>query len=106
VKLLKHKVKKGEDLSKIAVFHGLKNWRALYDAPENKELRKKRTDPNKIMPGDIVNIPLGRLSPGDAKKFDAAIAATLLRKSADERFSPFPRRIYPTAFVIGMPRAV
>ncbi len=30
----------------------------------------------------------------------------LLRKSADERFSPFPRRIYPTAFVTGMPRAV
>jgi LysR family hydrogen peroxide-inducible transcriptional activator len=30
----------------------------------------------------------------------------LLRISADERFSPFPRRIYPTAFVTGMPRAV
>jgi hypothetical protein len=31
---------------------------------------------------------------------------TLLRKSADERISPFPRQIYPTAFVTGMPRAV
>jgi PAS domain S-box-containing protein len=31
---------------------------------------------------------------------------TLLRNSADERISPFPRRIYPTAFVTGMPRAV
>ena len=36
----------------------------------------------------------------------AACGWTLLRKSADGRFSPFPRRIYPTAFVTGMPRAV
>jgi hypothetical protein len=34
------------------------------------------------------------------------LGRTLLRKSADGRFSPFPRRIYPTAFVTGMPRAV
>jgi transposase-like protein len=33
-------------------------------------------------------------------------ATALLRISADERFSPFPRRIYPTAFVTGVPRAV
>jgi ATP-dependent Lon protease len=32
-------------------------------------------------------------------------SAALLRKSADERISPFPRRIYPTAFVTGMPQA-
>ena len=31
---------------------------------------------------------------------------TLLRNLADGRFSPFPRQIYPTAFVTGMPRAV
>ena len=31
---------------------------------------------------------------------------TLLRKSADERISPFARQIYPTALVTGMPRAV
>jgi hypothetical protein len=31
---------------------------------------------------------------------------TLLHKSSDGRGSPFPRRIYPTAFVTGMPRAV
>lgn len=35
-----------------------------------------------------------------------AVCKTLLRNSADERISPFPRRIYPTAFVTGMPRAV
>ena len=29
-----------------------------------------------------------------------------MRKSADGRFSPYPRRIYPTALVMGMPRAV
>jgi hypothetical protein len=29
-----------------------------------------------------------------------------MRKSADERISPFPRQIYPTAFVTGMPREV
>jgi hypothetical protein len=36
----------------------------------------------------------------------AALYVALLRISVDERFSPFPRRIYPTAFVTGMPRAV
>jgi hypothetical protein len=30
----------------------------------------------------------------------------LLRRSADGRISLFPRRIYPMAFVAGMPRAV
>jgi hypothetical protein len=35
-----------------------------------------------------------------------ALRRALLRKSADERSSPFPRQIYPTAFVTGMPRAV
>ncbi|MEQ5872857.1 transposase [Sagittula sp. NFXS13] len=31
---------------------------------------------------------------------------TLLHKAVAERTSPFPGRIYPTAFVTGMPRAV
>ncbi len=40
------------------------------------------------------------------EEIEALCISALLRKSADERFSPFPRRIYPTAFVTGMPRAV
>jgi hypothetical protein len=28
-----------------------------------------------------------------------------MRKSADERFSPFHRRLHPTDFVSGLPRA-
>jgi hypothetical protein len=39
-------------------------------------------------------------------EYASDIAGTLLRKSTDGRGSPFPRRIYPTAFVTGMPRAV
>ena len=45
---------------------------------------------------------------GDIKSLSDQIflQETLLRKSADERISPYPRRIYPTAFVTGMPGAV
>nr|WP_276612525.1 HlyD family efflux transporter periplasmic adaptor subunit [Pseudorhodobacter turbinis] len=40
------------------------------------------------------------------RTFRVEVTVTLLRKSADGRFAPFPRRIYPTASVTGMPWAV
>ena len=42
----------------------------------------------------------------DVAKRVFQLPGTLLRNSADERISPFPRRIYPMAFVTGMPRVV
>jgi len=52
-----HVVVEGENLSKIAAAEGFRDFRKLYDAPENAELRKKRPNPNLIRPGDEVVIP-------------------------------------------------
>ena len=52
-----HVVRPGETLSKIAQRYGIHDWRALYDAPWNAGLRRKRPDPNSVRPGDVVNIP-------------------------------------------------
>ena len=52
-----HVVVEGENLSKIAAAEGFRDFRKLYDAPENEELRKKRPNPNFIKPGDEVVIP-------------------------------------------------
>jgi hypothetical protein len=59
------------------------------------------------MPRDIIDAPDFH-NPIDEHLACArpALRGTLLRKSADERISPFHRQIYPTAFVTGMPRAV
>ncbi len=50
-------VVRGDSLSKIARAHGLSSWRALYDAPENADFRRRRPNPNLIHPGDRVVIP-------------------------------------------------
>jgi hypothetical protein len=52
-----HVVVEGENLSTIAAAEGFRDFRKLYDAPENAELRKKRPNPNLIRPGDEVVIP-------------------------------------------------
>lgn len=64
-----HVVVEGENLSKIAAAEGFRDFRKLYDAPENEELRKKRPNPNFIKPGDEVVIPdrkpvAAKVSPG------------------------------------------
>lgn len=53
----KYIVKKGDSLSRIADEHGFRNWKTIYDAPENAELRAKRPDPHLILVGDTVMIP-------------------------------------------------
>lgn len=49
-------VESGDNLSSIAKQLGT-TWRDLYEAPENEELRRKRPDPNKIKPRDVVALP-------------------------------------------------
>lgn len=50
-------IKKGDSLSAIAKKHGLKSWKQIYDAPENKTFKKDNPDPNKINPGDKIFVP-------------------------------------------------
>jgi hypothetical protein len=49
-------VESGDNLSSIARQLGT-SWRDLYEAPENEELRRKRPDPNKIKPRDVIALP-------------------------------------------------
>jgi N-acetylmuramoyl-L-alanine amidase len=50
-------VRSGDYLSKIASEHGIADWRALYNHPDNAEFRQLRPNPNLIFPGDRLVIP-------------------------------------------------
>ncbi len=50
-------VRQGECLSSLAAQHGLPDWRAIYNHPENASFQQKRPNPNVIAPGDRVYIP-------------------------------------------------
>jgi hypothetical protein len=49
-----HVVRKGECLARIAHQYGIRSWRKLWDDPKNEPLRRKRKDPNILLPGDEV----------------------------------------------------
>src|SRR4051812_17468978 len=50
-------VRSGDTLSRIAHAHGFRNWRAIYDHPDNAAFRRLRPNPNLIYPGDVLQIP-------------------------------------------------
>lgn len=54
---IRHFVQQGDCLSRIARRYGVKDWRTVWHAPENAELRRKRKNPNILFPGDTVVVP-------------------------------------------------
>ena len=52
-----HTVKQGEYLSKIAQKYGVKDYRLIWNHPENAQLKQKRKNPNVLYPGDVLIIP-------------------------------------------------
>jgi hypothetical protein len=52
-----HVVAQGECMSTIARRYGFEDWKALYDHSANAALKKRRPNPNALVPGDIVAIP-------------------------------------------------
>ena len=52
-----HSVQQGECLSSIAARYGFRDYRAVYDHPDNARLRALRPNPNVVRPGDRVQIP-------------------------------------------------
>jgi N-acetylmuramoyl-L-alanine amidase len=50
-------VEQGECLSRIAHRYGIKDWKKGWNAPENEALRKKRKNPNVLLPGDEITVP-------------------------------------------------
>jgi hypothetical protein len=53
----RHTVRRGDCLASIAKQYGFTDWKKIYDAAENAELRRKRPNPNVLYPGDLVVIP-------------------------------------------------
>ncbi|MEJ2422856.1 MAG: LysM peptidoglycan-binding domain-containing protein, partial [Candidatus Thiodiazotropha sp.] len=53
----RYTVKSGDNLSKIAKLNAT-TWQQIYNDPSNAAFRAKRPDPNKIYPGDVINIPI------------------------------------------------
>jgi N-acetylmuramoyl-L-alanine amidase len=52
-----HKVNQGECGEGIAWAHGLEDFKAVWNSGDNAELRKRRSDPNILMPGDALVVP-------------------------------------------------
>ena len=60
----RHIVARGESVESLAYAHGL-FWETVWNAPENEELRRTRSDPNALLEGDVVYVPDRR--PGTAR---------------------------------------
>ena len=69
-------VQAGDWLQKIAEEHGFESWRDLYYHPDNAEFRRKRPDPNKIYPGDII---METLKAKAGTQFDREVVTNFLR---------------------------
>ena len=50
-------VEQGDHLSKIAKDNGFTDYTVIWDHPNNADLKKKRQNPNILLPGDQVFIP-------------------------------------------------
>jgi len=46
-----YEVKQGEHVTRIAMNCGFTDWRPVWTAPENADLRAKRTSPDVLLPG-------------------------------------------------------
>jgi len=53
-----HTVQQGEYLSKIALQHGFSDFGTIWDHAQNSELKKTRSNPSILYPGDRVFIPV------------------------------------------------
>jgi hypothetical protein len=62
--------KKGDTLKNIAQKNGYKDLKEIWDAPENKDLKKKRTKPEGLVAGDKLILPEQKEDKEDKDKKD------------------------------------
>ncbi|XXY48272.1 peptidoglycan-binding domain-containing protein [Sorangium sp. So ce269] len=65
--LRKHVIRQGEHLASIAARYGFANDDAIWQHPDNAELKRKRRSPYVLAPGDTLAIP-----DAEAKEVDAS----------------------------------
>jgi N-acetylmuramoyl-L-alanine amidase len=53
----RHEVTQGDHLARIAEQYGFADYRAIWNHPDNAELKEKRQNPHILFPGDVVTIP-------------------------------------------------
>jgi hypothetical protein len=52
-----HTLRQGDHLSRVAQQYGFRDYRLIWDDPQNADLKKKRGNPNVLLPGDVLFIP-------------------------------------------------
>lgn len=88
-----HTIEQGENLASIAQDFDFLDWHTIYDHPKNAEFKKRRPNPNVLLPGDQVFIPDKQLKqescPTDQKhRFQVKSPKAWLKimlKDADEK---------------------
>jgi N-acetylmuramoyl-L-alanine amidase len=53
----RYTVKQGETMLSIAAAHEIVDWKRIWEHADNQALRDKRTNPQVLLPGDVVVIP-------------------------------------------------
>ena len=61
-----HKVQSGECLSTIGKQYRFEDFRTIFDHPKNGPLKRKRENPNVLLPGDCLFIPDKEQQTGDS----------------------------------------
>jgi hypothetical protein len=111
-----HVVRSGETLSSIAAKYGFPDWKAVYYAPCNADLRKHRPGPDKILSGDRVFIPpkpedvrlvlRERLSNLQRLRFDTDATFQRIEGELDKNYRDFTTKAmaidYTGAILIGL----
>jgi hypothetical protein len=93
-----HEVKRGETLLSIADEYGFADWKTIWDLPANSGLRGRRADPQRLVPGDALQIPdkgerWVRVSTNQKHVFELKTPQSRLKLALEDRFgAPLARR--------------
>lgn len=106
-------VQQGDCLSSIAKKFGFRDWKVIYDDPNNKDFKKLRPDPNVVYPGDELFIPDKKDATKKASanveklnKFKVKLPKTLLRiQVKDEEEKPLASKKYELRLAAPKPSA-